>query len=90
MAKSRKTRYKKGYKQHMTIREASDFWDKHSIFEFDDVEEVQVDFDLEGEKHAILIDDEVARRIRVLARKKKQPQHRLVNRLLRWSLSQYV
>jgi hypothetical protein len=90
MAKSKKTKYPTGYKEHLTIREASDFWDKHSLFEFDDVEQVQVDFELKCEKHAILIDDEVARRIKSLARKRKQPQHKLVNELLVKSLSQYA
>ncbi|MBX2990155.1 MAG: hypothetical protein KF749_03195 [Bacteroidetes bacterium] len=85
MAKSKK-KYPAGYKEHMTVREASDFWDEHSLVEFDDIKEVDVTFDLIGEKHAILIDDKVARRIRSLARKKRLPQHEVVNQLLQMSL----
>ena len=32
--------------KEMTIEEASDFWDKHSLFEFDGTEEVDVTFKL--------------------------------------------
>jgi hypothetical protein len=89
MGKS-KRKYPTGYKQHMSIREASDFWDKHSIFEFDGVKEVKIDFDLKGEKHVVLIDPEIARRIGELARTKRLPRHKLVNDLLKKSLSEHT
>ncbi len=86
MAKNKK-KNPVGYKEHMTIREASDFWDGHSFLEFDDIKEVDVEFDLIGEKHAILIDDKIAKKIQTLARKKKQPQYEFVNQLLQKSLA---
>ncbi len=87
MAKNKK-KIPAGYKEHMTIREASDFWDEHSFLEFDDVKEVHdVEFDLVGRKRVVYIDDKVARKIATLARKKNQPQYELVNELLLKSLA---
>ncbi len=87
MPKNKKTKYRTPIPQNMTVKEASDYWDRHSFFDFDDVGEVSFDIKLEGEKHYILLDSDVAQQVDRLARKKKQPQHALVNSLLKKSLA---
>lgn len=55
---------------NMSIEEASDFWDEHSLFEFEGTEEVQVDFHLK-KKQYIGIDWEVFKRLEARARQMK-------------------
>lgn len=86
MPKSKRTKYKIPTPKNMTVKEASEYWDKHSFFDFDDIEEVDFDVQLEGEKHYVLLDTDIAKKIERLARKKKQPQHKLVNSLLQKTL----
>jgi len=61
----------------MTIREASDFWDEHSLLEFDGTKEVQVTFELKR-KHYIGIDHEVFKKLNVQARRQKVTPEALV------------
>lgn len=35
----------------MTIEEASEFWDEHSLFEFEGIEEVEVEFKLRKKQY---------------------------------------
>ncbi len=86
MPKSKKTRYHTPLKKNMTVKEASDYWDKHTFFDFGDITEVDFDIVLEGEKHYILLDRDVAKQVESLAKKKKQPQRVIVNSLLKKSL----
>jgi len=86
MAKNKKELYKTPIASNMTVREASAYWDSHSFFEFDDVQEVNFDVELEGEKHYVLLDKDVAKKVEILSHKKKEPQHILVNELLKQSL----
>lgn len=88
MPKTKRTKYKIPTPKNMTVKEASEYWDKHSFFDFDDIEEVDFDVHLEGEKHYVLLDSDVAQRIDSLARKKKRPRHVLVNSLLKRSLTE--
>jgi len=54
--------------KNMTIEEASEFWDKHSIFEFEGVEEVDVKFDLR-KKHYVGINRKVFEKLETYAEK---------------------
>lgn len=49
--------------ENMTLREASEFWDKHSFLEFDDIEEAHFKVDLKGEKHYFAVEKELAKMI---------------------------
>ena len=55
---------------NMSIEEASDFWDEHSLLEFEGTEEVQVDFHLR-KKQYVGIDWEVFKRLEARARQMK-------------------
>lgn len=61
---------KKTLLANMTIQEASDFWDEHSLLEFDDTEEVAVKFNLK-KKQYIGIDREVFKKLAAQAKRKK-------------------
>ncbi len=53
----------------MSIIEASDFWDEHDFFEFDDIEEVSdITFDLQKKKY-IGLDLKLYEEVEQLARK---------------------
>jgi len=54
----------------MTIQEASDFWDEHSLIEFDGTEEVAVKFKLR-KKQYVGIEREVFKKLEAQARRKK-------------------
>ena len=55
----------------MTIAEASEFWDEHSLLEFEGTEEVDVKFKLK-KKHYVGIDREIFKKLEVQARRQKQ------------------
>lgn len=90
MVKNKKITYSKTLPDEMSIKEASNFWDSHSFFEFDDVQEVKFDVDIEGKKNYVLLDKEIAEKVEDISRKRKLSQHVLVNRLLKKSLEQFV
>jgi hypothetical protein len=52
----------------MSIQEASDFWDEHSLLEFEGTEEVQVKFKLK-KKQYIGIDRRIFKRLNAQARR---------------------
>jgi hypothetical protein len=54
----------------MTIEEASEFWDEHSLFEFEGTEEVEVEFKLR-KKQYIGIPLELFKRLEAKAKKMK-------------------
>lgn len=56
--------------RNMTIQEASDFWDEHSLIEFDGTEEVPVNFKLK-KKQYVGIDREVFKKLEMQARRRK-------------------
>ncbi|MEK7251397.1 MAG: hypothetical protein AAB209_13350 [Bacteroidota bacterium] len=87
MAKNKKTKIPSDFKEHMTMKEASDYWDKLSFDEFDDIEEVKFDVTIEHEKHFLLLDDKVAKKLEAVAGKKKLHRHELGNELLMKSLA---
>jgi len=55
---------------NMTIQEASEFWDEHSLLEFDDTEEVEVKFKLKRKQY-IGIDREIFKKLEAQAKRKK-------------------
>jgi hypothetical protein len=65
--------------ENMTMREASEFWDEHSFLEFDDVEEVDFEVDLKGEKHYFAVEKDIARMIHQVAQKRGVSSETLVN-----------
>lgn len=90
MAKSKSIKYNKPLPDQMTIKEASDFWDSHSFFEFEGVHEVYFDIEIEGHKKYVLLDKAIADEVVDVSRKRKLSQHVLVNRLLKKSLEQFA
>ncbi|MGH7594804.1 MAG: hypothetical protein ACREOI_00540 [bacterium] len=61
---------KKTLPANMTIAEASEFFDEHSLLEFDGTEEVDVKFKLK-KKHYVGIDREMFKTLESQARRKK-------------------
>lgn len=57
--------------ENMTIEEASEFFDEHSLLEFDGTEEVDVKFKLK-KKHYVGIDREIFKKLEVQTRRQKQ------------------
>ena len=73
---------KKSKIKEMTIAEASDFFDEHDIFEFEDVKEVSdIKFDLKKKKY-IGVDAELYQRIRSKAKKLHTDEDTLIKRWL--------
>ena len=65
--------------KEMTIEEASDFWDEHSLFEFDGTEEVDVTFKLK-KKQYIGIDRKSFRKLRAQAARLKTSPESLIEK----------
>ena len=66
----------------MTIAEASDFFDEHDIFEFDDVKEVSdIKFDLKKKKY-IGVDAELYKKIKSKAKKLHTDEDTLIKKWL--------
>lgn len=61
----------------MSIQDASDFWDEHSLLEFDGTKEVDVTFQLKR-KHYIGLDREVFKKLNAQARRQKVTPEALV------------
>jgi len=61
----------------MNSQEASEFWDEHSLLEFDGTKEVDVTFQLKR-KHYIGLDREVFKKLNAQARRQKVTPEALV------------
>ncbi len=61
---------KKPIPTKMTIKEASDFWDEHSLLEFEGTEKVEVKFKL-NKKQYIGLDRKVFQKLDAHARRQK-------------------
>ena len=73
---------KKSKIKEMTIAEASDFFDEHDIFEFEDVQEVtDIKFDLRKKKY-IGVDAELYKKIRSKAKKLHVDEDTLIKKWL--------
>lgn len=73
---------KKSKIKEMTIAEASDFFDEHDIFEFEDVKEVtDVKFDLKKKKY-IGVDAELYKKIKSKAKKLHTDEDTLIKKWL--------
>ena len=69
---------KSSVKKEMTIREASDFWDEHDLFEFEDVQEVfDVQFKLKKKKY-VGIDSDLYEKINDKAKNLHTTSDRLI------------
>ena len=65
-------------KDNISIFEASEFWDEHDLFEFDDVNEVNdVEFKLKKKKY-IPLDDDIYRQIIPLAKNQHKSSEELI------------
>ena len=69
--------------ENMTLDKAAEFWDKHSFLDYDDVKEVRFSVDLRKNKNYIIIKDELAKQIRVIARRKGTSSSDLVNQWIK-------
>jgi len=67
--------------ENMTVEEASDFFDEHSLLEFDGTEEVAVKFKLK-KKHYVGIDREVFKKLEAQARRQKLSVETLFENLI--------
>ena len=72
----------------MSLREASDFWDEHSLFDYDDVEEVHFDVNLKEKIHYFAVERKLATRIHQVARQRGVSTQTLVNLWLNSKLTE--
>ena len=87
MATKRKVSYELTQDDIKTVREASEYWDKHDVFESGEPEEVKFDIRIRKSRYYVLLDNDIAKEISRVSRSKKQPVRVLVNQLLKQSLS---
>mgnify|MGYP000663366951 CR=1 FL=1 len=71
----------------MTLEEASEFWDKRSFLDYDDVEPVYFSVDLRRNRNYVDINEDVVKQIREIARQKGVSSRVLVNEWLREKVS---
>lgn len=69
--------------ENMTLDEAADFWDKHSFLDYDDIQEVHFSVDLRKNRNYVSINEDLAKRIWMIARQKGVSPHVLVNQWLK-------
>ena len=62
---------------NLRIEEASEFWDEHSLFEFEGTEEVEVEFKLR-KKQYVGIDLDMFRKVQTQARQKNMTPEALL------------
>ena len=67
----------------MILSEAADFWDEHSFLDFEDVEEARFSVDLRRNRNYVDINEELARKIRRIARQRGVSSRVLVNQWLK-------
>jgi predicted HicB family RNase H-like nuclease len=72
---------KRALPENMTVEEASEFFDEHSLLEFDGTEEVDVKFKLK-KKHYVGIDREVFKKLEAQARRQKLSVEALLENLI--------
>jgi hypothetical protein len=65
----KKNKRQNSFPKNMSIREASEFWDEHSLFEFEGAEEVKVEFNLKKKRY-VGIDSELLKKVEAQARKR--------------------
>ena len=73
--------------ENMTLDEASDFWDKHSFLDYEDVHEVHFSVDLRKNRNYIEIKEDLAKQIRAIAHRKGISPRLLVNQWLEEKLA---
>ena len=70
---------KKLLPKNMSVEQGSEFWDEHSLLEFDGTEEVKVSFDLK-KKQYVGIDRKIFRKVAAQARRQKLSIEALLER----------
>lgn len=70
---------KKLLPKNMSVDQASEFWDEHSLFEYADTEEVSVNFDLKKKRY-VGIDRKTFKKIETQARRQKTSIEALLER----------
>lgn len=69
--------------ENMTLEEAAEFWDKHSFLDYDDVKEVQFSVDLRKNKNYVVIKDDLAKQVRIMARQRGMSPSDLINQWIK-------
>ncbi|MGH7494953.1 MAG: CopG family antitoxin [bacterium] len=72
----------------MTLEKASEFWDKHSFLDYDDVQEVHFDVQLKGGKHFFAVERDLAKQIHSLAQRRGVSAETVVNLWLKAKLAE--
>ena len=67
-----------------TLKAAGDFWDKHSLADYWEwTRPVTLEVKLRGMRNVVMIDRKLAMAIRKVARRRRAPVQRLIDRWLR-------
>ncbi|MBI4640295.1 MAG: hypothetical protein HY731_06350 [Candidatus Tectomicrobia bacterium] len=64
--------------KNMTLLEASDFWDKHSLLDYEGVKDTEFEIDIQYEEFVFSLKPELAHQIFALAEKKGISSHTLI------------
>ncbi len=65
--------------QNMSLMEASDYWDEHSLLDYEGVQEAQFDIDIQYEEFVFSLEPELAHKILALAEKNGVPSKTLIH-----------
>jgi len=69
--------------ENMTLDEASEFWDKHSFLDYDDIQEASFSVDLRKNRNYVDIKEDLAKQIRMIANQKGTSPRVLINQWLK-------
>jgi hypothetical protein len=69
--------------ENMTLDEAVEFWDEHSFLDYEDVQEVHFSVDLRKNRNYVDLNEDLAKQIRIIARRKGTSSRTLVNQWLK-------
>jgi hypothetical protein len=69
--------------ENMTLDEAAEFWDEHSFLDYEDVQEVHFSVDLRKNRNYVDLNEDLAKQIRIIARRKGTSSRTLVNQWLK-------
>jgi len=84
--KQRATKKRDPLPEHFaSLEEAADFWDTHDSADYDEYF-VDVDFDVDLKKRSLVVDVKLYEEVRAIAKKKRIPTEKLVNRWLKEKL----
>lgn len=73
----------KALPQFESITELVDFFDTHDLGDYwDNLPEAQFDIDIRKRRHLVAIDEKLMKRVSEIAKSKRMPAERLINRWL--------